>query len=52
MELDSLARHFTLLFLDEKDNIEKEIEKEMSDPTNVASSNLLYFVRSCKPTMS
>jgi len=55
-EGDSMARHFTLLFLDEKENIEREIEKEidkeiMAEPTN-ANSNLLYFVQHCKPTLS
>ncbi|KAI5808728.1 nitrogen permease regulator of amino acid transport activity 3-domain-containing protein [Peziza echinospora] len=51
-EAENLARHFTLLFLDEKENIERQIEKEINaEPTN-ANSNLLYFVRHCKPTLS
>ncbi|KAF8474787.1 nitrogen permease regulator of amino acid transport activity 3-domain-containing protein [Kalaharituber pfeilii] len=51
-DVDTIARHFTLLFLDERENIEREIEKEiMAEPTTF-NSNLLYFVKHCKPTLS
>lgn len=47
-----MARHFTLLFLDEKENIGREIEKEIETEPTSANSNLLYFVKHCKPTLS
>jgi hypothetical protein len=43
-----LAKHFSLLFLEEVDSILKDIAAE---PTE-SSALLARFVESCKPTMS
>ncbi|CUS13957.1 unnamed protein product [Tuber aestivum] len=43
-----LAKHFTLLFLEDVDGILKDIEAEATD----SSASLARFVEACKPTMS
>jgi len=43
-----LAKHFTLLFLEDVDGILKDIAAEATD----SSTSLARFVEACKPTMS
>jgi hypothetical protein len=43
-----LAKHFTLLFLEDVDSILKDIAAETTD----SSASLAHFVKSCKPTHS
>lgn len=43
-----LAKHFTLLFLEDVDGILKDIAAESTD----SSASLARFVEACKPTMS
>ncbi|KAL7272998.1 Nitrogen permease regulator 3 [Rhizina undulata] len=43
-----LAKHFTLLFLEDVDSILKDIASESSEST----ASLAHFVRACKPSLS
>ncbi|KAA8909174.1 nitrogen permease regulator of amino acid transport activity 3-domain-containing protein [Sphaerosporella brunnea] len=43
-----LAKHFTLLFLEDVESILKDIQAEATD----SSASLAHFVKSCKPTHS